>query len=339
MRYLTFLLFWVSVTACNSKGGSDSTSSKSNRSPRQLWDFPQIVYPSDNQYNEDAVSLGKKLFFDGELSSDGTVSCAKCHIPNNGFTDVDEISLGVGGVVGFRHSMTLTNVAWGRSFFWDGRASSLEEQALGPVVTAHEMNETWDNVVGKLIADPEYPDLFQQAYGTSDISKELIVKAIAQYERTLISNNSKYDRHLKGEETLTASEKIGHDLFFSERAECFHCHGSILFTDSQFHDNGLDLVYTDNGLGDVTGIERDNGKFKSPTLRNVEYRAHFMHDGRFSTLEEVVEHYNSGVNDSPNLSPLLRNGASLNLTDQEKQGLVDFMKTLSDPSFIERHSP
>lgn len=331
----SFLVLIFLISSCSPQNGQESSSSEV---PRTASDFPRIIYPSDNPYNENAVALGKKLFFDGQLSSDGTVSCAKCHIPSNGFTDIDQISLGVGDAVGVRHSMTLTNVAWGRSFFWDGRASSLEEQALGPVENEHEMDESWPNVVSKLQADPDYPGLFEQAYGTDQISKELVAKAIAQYERTLISNNSKYDQYLRGETTLTESEKLGERLFFSERTECFHCHGTILFTDNQFHDNGLDAVYTDEGLGGITGIERFKGQFKSPTLRNVEYRAHFMHDGRFSTLEEVIEHYNSGVNNSPNIDPLLQNGRSLNLTPTEKQGLVDFLKTLSDPSFIQKHS-
>lgn len=168
--------------------------------------------------------------------------------------------------------------------------------------------------------------------------QKLVVKAIAQYERTLASNNSKYDKFLKGEASLTTSEKLGHDLFFSERTECFHCHSTILFMDSQFHDNGLDLNYTDLGLGDITGLSRDDGKFKSPTLRNVEYRSHFMHDGRFSTLAEVIEHYDSGVNNSPNIDPLFQNGRQLNLTAEKKQGLIDFLKTLSDQDFIDEHS-
>ena len=334
--FKSFLILFFVLTACNAKNGQESSSDSTSQRP--AGEFPKIIYPADNPYNEQAVSLGKKLFFDGQLSSDGMVSCAKCHMPSNGFTDVDQISLGVGDAEGFRHSMTLTNVAWGRSFFWDGRARSLEEQALGPVETQHEMNESWDNVVSKLQADPEYPTLFEESYGTQTITKELVVKAIAQYERTLISDNSKYDKYLRGEVTLSASEKLGENLFFSEKTECFHCHGTILFTDSQFHDNGLDEQYSDLGLGAITGLDRDKGKFKSPTLRNVEYRQHFMHDGRFSSLAEVVEHYNSGVNNSPNIDPLMQNGRALNLTDEEKQGLIDFMKTLSDPDFIEKHS-
>ena len=167
----------------------------------------------------------------------------------------------------------IVNLAWVEEFFWAGRAASLEDQAREPVPNPIEMALPWDQALPRLQSHPEYPDLFEKAFGTIEITEDRVVMAIAQFERTLISNHSRYDRHLRGEIALTPAEERGERIFFNETGECFHCHGTIFFMDEEYHDNGLDLVYTDLGRYDVTGVESDRGRFKTPTLRNIEHTA------------------------------------------------------------------
>ena len=202
------------------------------------------------------------------------------------------------------------------------------------------MHSNWDDVVTKLNQHPDYPELFLRAFNSDNITKELAVKAIAQFERTLISANSKFDRFLLGQETLTPEEENGLNVFMDEaRGDCFHCHGSPnnpLWTDNIFHNNGLDNEITDLGLGAVTGDPSDNGKFKSPSLRNLAYTAPYMHDGRFSTLDEVINHYSEGLKSSPTIDPLMKSldQGGVQLTPQDKADLKAFLLSLSDPSFI-----
>ena len=199
------------------------------------------------------------------------------------------------------------------------------------------MNNTWQNVEAKLNNNQEYKQLFKQAFNIDYIDSNHVVKAIAQFERTLISNESKFDKYLKGEILLTQSEFNGYAIFNSEKGDCFHCHGTNMFMDNLFHNNGLDTEpFQDLGLGKITNIQSDNGKFKTPTLRNIEFTAPYMHDGRFSTLEEVIEHYNSGGKFSSTVDPLMKKqGIGLQLSNQEKIDLIAYLKTLSDYKFIE----
>lgn len=297
--------------------------------------FPKPDLPADNPMTVEGIALGRKLFYEPLLSRDGTISCASCHKPPSSFSDPDAISKGVNGVLLKRHSMPLFNVAWTSQFFWDGRANSLEEQALQPVESHSEMDEKWDNVVAKLSAQAQYPPLFERAFKTKIITKELTVKAIAQFERTLVSANTKFDQWLRDEYTMTAQEIEGYSLFYTEKADCFHCHGiAPLMTDQRFHNNGLDEAPQDSGYFKVTKDIFDIGKFRSPSLRNIEYTAPYMHDGRFKTLEEVIAHYNNGVNRSPNLDPLMFDGKKRGLTTSQIQSLIAFLKMLSDPSFL-----
>ncbi len=282
---------------------------------------------------EEGIALGKRLFFDPILSIDSTVACASCHAPSAAFSDVLAFSNGVAGTTG-RNSMPVINAGWMKTLFWDGRAISLEDQALGPVQNKVEMGEEWDHVVQKLQRHPDYPDLFYEAFETSTISADLTAKAIAQYVRTLISSNSKYDKYRAGLVELTAEEALGLELFFTERADCFHCHGTRLFTGNRFHNNGLDEFYEDTGLAEMTQNPYDVGKFKTPTLRNVAVTAPYMHDGRFETLEEVVEFYDSGAQPSENIDPLIGPNRRLNLSPEERAALVAFMNTLTDTDFL-----
>ncbi|APY08331.1 cytochrome-c peroxidase [Winogradskyella sp. J14-2] len=300
------------------------------------------VIPADNPQTVEGVALGRKLFFDKILSADGTQSCASCHSPQNAFAENLPTSIGVDGISGTRNAMPLFNLAWnyGDRFNWDGSALSLERQAEEPVENPIELHSDWNNVVNRLQNHPEYPELFQLAFNTSTITKELTTKALAQFERTLISANSKFDRYTLGQASLTPQELNGLDIFLREdKGDCFHCHGNPnnpLWTNNDFHNNGLDATFTDLGLGAVTGDPNDNGKFRSPSLRNLAYTAPYMHDGRFATLDEVIDHYSEGLQNSPTIDPLMKQIAQggVQLTAQEKADLKAFLLTLSDPSFL-----
>ncbi len=300
------------------------------------------VIPNSNPQTVEGVALGKKLFFDPILSGDNSQSCADCHAPENAFSDTDKFSDGIDGLPGKRNTMPLFNLAWNydEKFFWDGRVFSLEHQAFQPVIDPIEMHSTWEQVVQKLQQEAEYPNLFDQAFGASKIDSTMVTKAIAQFERTLISSNSKFDKYLLGETTLTPEELNGFNVFMDEtRGDCFHCHGSDknpLWTDNIFHNNGLDAAITDLGLGKATGDPADNGKFKSPSLRNLAFTAPYMHDGRFATLEAVIEHYSEGLQNSPTIDPLMKKVAQggVQLSTKDKADLKAFLLTLSDHEFI-----
>jgi len=304
--------------------------------------LPPPSLSNTNPLTEEGVALGRLLFFEKKLSGDGSQSCASCHSPQFAFTDDTAFSEGIDGISGSRNSMPIFNAAWNfeNTFFWDGRSTSLEDQALEPVVNPIEMHNTWPQAAASLQETTNYPLLFEQAFGTSTIDSILIVKAIAQFERTLISGNSKFDRFLLGEEPLTEAEENGLAIFMDEtRGDCFHCHGdpnNPLWTDNVFHNNGLDAIITDKGLGGITGDPREDGLFKSPSLRNLAFTAPYMHDGRFATLDEVINHYSEGLVYSETIDPLMKTVAEggVHLTDDEKADLKAFLLSLSDPSFI-----
>lgn len=300
------------------------------------------IIPADNPLTQEGVALGKKLFFDTILSGDETQSCASCHDPKKSFTDQQRLSNGVNDNLGTRNAMPLFNLAWNfdERFAWDGKEFSLEKQALEPVSNPIEMHGNWENITKKLQNNLEYKDLFLRAFGTSIIDSTLVTKAIAQFERTLISGNSKFDKYLRGEINLTPEEQNGFDVFMDEsKGDCFHCHGSDnnpIWSDNKFHNNGLDNVFVDLGLGKITGDPKDNGKFKSPSIRNLAFTAPYMHDGRFATLEEVINHYSEGLKRSPTIDPLMKkvDEGGVHLSTQDKSNLKAFLQTLSDYDFI-----
>lgn len=299
--------------------------------------FPTLEIPADNPMTEEGVELGRRLFYDPILSADNTQACASCHVQEYAFTDNGKrFSVGIDGIEGTRNSMPVINAGWMSSLFWDGRDATLEEQAFEPVTNPIEMHDTWENAVGKLNAHDEYPDLFFKAFGIKNIDSILVVKAIAQFERTLISSNSKWDRYQRGEVQLSQAETQGFEIFFTERGDCFHCHATILYTDNLFHNNGLDATHTDKGLFDVTGNPEDIGKFKTPTLRNLEFTAPYMHDGRFATLDEVIDFYSEGIQYSETIDPLMKqvSQGGVQLTSDEKEFLKAFLLTLTDTTFI-----
>lgn len=331
---------------------SCSTPDFSNTTPLNL-DLPAFVppmpIPTDNPLTEQGVELGRFLFWEPKLSVDGTISCGSCHAPESGFSDSNTFSTGAGGAIGVRQSMSLTNVAWANFYFWDGRATTLEEQVFHPIVDPIEMGESVDNVIEKLQNDAQYPPMFEAAFGSACIDSVRISKAVAQFLRTMVSFDAPIDRVLYGPENFTNAQFNGYDLFQKEGgdpadglggqwgADCFHCHGGAFtfYTDHQLHNNGLDAVFSDEGAYAVTGNSLDMGRFKTPTLRNVEYTAPYMHDGRFSSLEEVVAHYNTGGQASPTIDPFMKyTQGGLQLSEQDQADLVEFLKMLSDEEFI-----
>lgn len=303
--------------------------------------FPQVALPLDNPLTQEGIALGKKLFHDTRLSINNSQSCASCHDRSLAFSDAKPVSLGTQGQVGKRQSMPLFNLAWSQAFFWDGRATTLRQQVLMPITDAHEMNETLPRVREKLTSEEA---AFEKAFGSPEITEERLSKALEQFLITLISQDSRFDRAARKVDSLTEQEKRGLQLFVTEHdpkrglfgADCFHRHGGTLFTDHQFKNNGLELAADDLGQMLVTGKAADRGKFKTPSLRNIAVTAPYMHDGRFATLEEVVDHYTGRMSRSDTLDPNLAKHpeAGLQFSAEDKQALVAFLKTLTDEPFI-----
>jgi cytochrome c peroxidase len=294
--------------------------------------FPTLPVPEyELPMTRAKVELGRKLFADPILSVNGTVACATCHQAENGFTTNLPVAAGVFGRRGVRNVPTLTNVAYNRSFFWHGGAVNLQAQALSSLENEDEMGNEADNIVRTLRAHGEYPRLFRRAFG-KEVDILSVLDAISAFERTLLSGNSRYDRFERGDSTaLSASEKRGRALFFSSRTQCASCHAGFNFTSGAFEDNGNQAQYVDLGRYMMTTRESDKGKFKVPTLRNVERTAPYFHNGAFPTLESVVAHYNAGGKASPNQSPRVK---PLGLTNSEQQDLVNFLKALTDEEFL-----
>jgi cytochrome c peroxidase len=307
--------------------------------------------PSENQITNHGATLGRVLFYDKKLSANGTIACASCHKQNKGFSDDATLSFGFDGGTTGRHSMTLINARYyqrGR-FFWDERAATLEEQVLMPFQDPVEMGMTLDQVVTTVASQSYYPALFENAFGTDEVTSDKISKALAQFVRSIVSYSSKYDagRAMVASPgtnfpNFTTEENLGKNLFFQTipngGAACFGCHTTEAFISANPgpQNNGLDAETTDAGAGGVFTNPIFDGRFKTSTLRNIELTAPYMHDGRFTTLEEVVEHYNSGIQAHPTLSPALtdENGdpIRLNLSASQKAALVAFLKTLTDTS-------
>ncbi|MEL6671775.1 MAG: cytochrome c peroxidase [Bacteroidota bacterium] len=343
LRYLWLLLLPFSLWNCD--GGPPEIDPRKVPIELDIPDYaPDALIPDDNLITPAKIDLGKKLFFDVNLSLDSTVACGSCHLPEKGFSDPNAFSLGIKDRLSERHAMPLFNLVFSRHFFWDGRAGSLEEQVVDPFINPREMGITVEELERRLKADLEYPSLFFEAFDDSVPSLALVEKAIATFERTLLSFDSKYDqfRATNDSSLFTPSELRGLKLFFDEspfirHPECFHCHKDPLFDDVSFtfRSNALDETYQDLGRAGITQLPGDIGKFKVPSLRNIEYTAPYMHDGRFATLEEVLDFYASGG------EPLSNGNASdksiinsILITEEGKQDLLAFLKTLSDPSFI-----
>lgn len=296
--------------------------------------WPAIRWPSDNPYSPEKAVLGRRLFFDPVLSRTKDRACAWCHAPAAAFADPrrSAFSLGVGLGVTTRNSPVLVNLVYGDLFMWDGRSISLEDQALSPLLSPLEMDMTVQEVIDRLTADSVYVRFFRQAFGGSGITSQTVTQALATYQRTLISRDSPFDRWRAGDSTaLSPAAKRGAALFSGGKAGCARCHAPPLFTDHGFHNIGLDAVTTDAGRSDITNNPSDAGKFKTPTLRNIAESNPYMHDGRFNSLQEVIEHYNRGGEPHANRDLRIR---PLGLTPGEILDLTEFLHALTDSAFL-----
>ncbi len=293
--------------------------------------FPEIVYPTDNRPTEERVELGRLLFHDVRLSRDQSISCATCHIQEHAFAEPKAVSEGVDGTAGFRNSPSLANIAWHPRLFMDGGVPTLELQVLAPFDNHAEFDASITEVSDELRHDETLNRLAQKAYGR-EFDPYVMTRALAAFERTLISGNSKWDRYLNGNaRALSDEEKAGMDLFFSPRTQCSTCHSDVLMTDFSFRNIGLYSDYADEGRQRVTTFEEDNGKFKVPSLRNVALTAPYMHDGSVESLQSVVAHYNGGGEDHPAKDSLIE---PLNLSLTEQAQLVAFLEALTDETFV-----
>jgi len=287
--------------------------------------------PSSNALTEARAQLGRRLFFDGRLSRTGLVSCAHCHQQARTFSDPAPVSMGVDGRVGTRNAPALVNLAWGTSFFWDGRAATLEEQAGKPIENPLEMDTPLPDAVARVATEASYARAFADAYGGAP-TEETLRFALASFVRTLVSGGSPYDRHLAGDDVaFGAAEARGEALFLSDRAACFHCHPPGALTNSGFFNNGTYIAGGDVGRQTFTGRTGDLGKFKVPGLRNVAVSAPYMHDGSLATLEDVVEQYDGGGRGDPSTDPQIR---PLGLSAAEKADLLAFLRSLTDEGFL-----
>jgi cytochrome c peroxidase len=288
---------------------------------------PPVPVPADNPQTDAKIRLGAQLYFDGRLSADGTISCATCHAPETGWANHGATDTGIGGQVGGRNSGTIIDAAYMRFQFWDGRAGSLEEQALGPIHNPIEMGETLENVVNKLNAIPGYRAQFQQVFGT-DVTTDGIGKAIAAFERTIISGPSPYDEYLAGNKKAMSAAAVRGLAIFNGKGHCTPCHSGPMFSDQWFHNIGvgMDAEKPDLGREAITNDPRDRGKFKTPGLRNIALTHPYLHNGAEKTLMDVVEYYNRGGIRNDNLDPMM---LPLKLTQREKDDLVAFLEALT----------
>lgn len=313
--------------------------------------FPSPYIPNDNPLTEEAIKLGRHLFFEKRLSADNTMSCSSCHLQLAAFTDGKILSEGIRGLKTRRHAMTIFNLAWQEHFFWDGRAMSLEEQALMPIEDEFELDNELDTVVARLSKDPLYQKLFTDAFGDKTVTPKRIGKAIAQFERIIVSANSEFDSvvRLKTKaEFRDLGARRGFDMFSSETGDCFHCHGH-LETAFQFGAFGRDIQFLNNGVlstaeqmfdkgrEEVTGNLADRSHFKVPSVRNAEFSLPFMHNGSITDLDSLIQFYEKGIHITPNIDPNINKPNGLgrkNWSLGQKDDLKKFMKSLTDYKFL-----
>ena len=346
--YLSLLLIVIIFMSCEKEVTQDLTPYV-----LEVGSFPKPNLPSDNKLTIEKVKLGRMLFYEKLMSKDGTVSCASCHKQENSFNDDLRFSEGVDKKLGDRNAMSVINLAWNTNeFFWDGRSHLLRDQSLGPIENPVEMAETLDNVVAKLSKEDKYVEQFTKAFGEDAINSVNMSLAMEQFMLTIVSNKSKFDKVKEGTATFTTSEQRGKDLFSKEYneffpnesgADCQHCHGGFNFENDRYMNNGLSSdmeIENDFGRFEATKIPGDKGKFKVTTLRNIELTAPYMHDGRFTTLEEVVNHYNTGIKPSSTLEPEIENTrvTGLGLSNKDVQDLVAFLKTLTDETIADNEA-
>jgi cytochrome c peroxidase len=333
INYLLIISFlFTTIVACTKEGANDISENDTLEIPGN---FPAMKYNINlNAYSKEKQELGKKLFYDGRLSSDGNISCGSCHQQFAAFAHADHnVSHGVEDRLGTRNSPALFNLAWQSSFFWDGGVFNLDLFHVSPIENPVEMNNKIDSVVNMLKRDKDYPTLFKKAFNTNNITSINLSQALSAFLVSMVSNDSKYDEYLAGKTTLTTAETEGMQLF---EQKCASCHSGILFSDFDFRNNGLSTRF-DLGRFHITLVETDSFKFKTPSLRNIEKSSPYMHDGRFNTLEQVLNHYSSGVvKTTTTLDTILQRNSQLGiaLTADEKTKIIAFLKTLTDNKFL-----
>lgn len=295
--------------------------------------FPEPPMPPDNLLTQSRVALGKKLFFDPNISRDSTISCGSCHLQENAFAEPLPVSVGIDGLTSSRNAPTLFNLAWSSSFFRDGGQPTLELQAKAPIQTRHEMDLNILEVVERLQSDPEYVEMFWNAY-QREPDPFGITRGLAAFQRTMISGNSPFDQYYyqKREGVLSSAALRGWDLFRSDSLNCSTCHSGFNFTNDRFENNGLYAIYADTGRAAITTFPKDVGLFKVPSIRNVEVSGPYMHDGSVTSLEAIIDHYAGGGSGHVNQSPLI---SGFTVTESEKQDLIAFLKSLTDETFLQ----
>lgn len=333
-RVILALLLLVGLAACRKEITEEITDVFPGfKTPAN---FPQPVYHFEtNAVTKEGFELGRKLFYEPRLSRNNTISCGTCHIQAAGFTHHGhDVSHGIDDRLGKRNSPPIMNLAWNPSFMWDGGIFDLDLQPIAPITAHEEMDESLENVIAKLQARPEYPCLFEKAFGSSEITSAHLLKALSQFMLMCVSSNSKYDSVVRQEgPVFTTAEQEGYTLF---KQKCAACHAEPLFTDHSFRDNGIGIGFNgDKGRYEITLNEADRYKFKVPSLRNLQYTAPYMHDGRFYTLEAVLDQYLGHAQATPNLDPLLQQNGVLGipLSKDEKTALIAFLNTLNDKKF------
>lgn len=329
-------LCWVPVLlySCHADDPEVSVDSYAFEKPAN---FPEPTYTFENNpLTKEGFALGKKLFFDPMLSRDNSVSCNNCHQQSRAFADtpLHPVSIGVANRMGKRNAPALANLAFYPEFFWDGGVTHLDFVPINAIEADFEMDEQLANVVAKLNAHAAYPAQFRQAFGIEEITAPYILYALSQFTNRMVSANSRYDKYVRGEgESLSSLELQGLAAF---EQKCATCHSGALFTDFSYRNNGLNSTFTDRGRGGITEATEDDGKFRVPSLRNAELTPPYMHNARFSTLEEVLEHYARGMVASPSLDPVFKAGdqvVGIPLTEEEKTSIIAFIKTLTDREF------
>lgn len=312
--------------------------------------LPEPNLPGDNRLTKSGVALGRQLFYDTRLSEDETMSCASCHAQEHAFSDTNQFSTGVKGLPGGRQAMAVFNMAWNTNgFFWDGRAETLRQQALMPIQDHLEMNMTISEVIKRLASDPDYIEQFQEVFENGKVDSVNLSLALEQFMFSIVSNSSKYDLMKAGKVSLTASEERGRILFFGSYnpdnpsisgAQCSACHGGPNFENDAYMNNGLDTdaEQTDLGRQLVHDVPTLRAKFKVPTLRNIALTPPYMHDGRFKTLEEVIDHYDHGIKYSSTVNPTLISiqNVGLQLSETDKADLIAFLHTLTDYELVNK---
>jgi cytochrome c peroxidase len=336
-KFLIFCLFvFAAIAACKKDPeiiDPVSGSGENNYSPVVPAGWPNPVYDfTGNTVTYDAFTLGRHLFYEPMLSEDTTVSCGSCHMQTFGFSNGPShvTSHGVHSLLGKRNSPALFNLTWHEKIMWDGSVNNLENQPIGPIQNPIEMNLSMNDALSRVAASSKYKTLFKNAYGDTVVTSQRFLKSFAQFMGLMVSYNSKYDKVKNGNETFTSAENNGYTIF---KNNCASCHAEPLFSDYNFRNNGLPVnSYQDSGRYKITLVSTDIFKFKTPSLRNLGLTAPYMHDGRFSTLSQVLNHYESGISSTPNLDPLLSGGIPLNA--QEKNDLLIFLATLNDYTFM-----